>query len=129
MEVTRPWGGVPGRKMPFYADVTTRSDSLDRLILFQLRFNCSTTRRDDCSRAHTGDASPDIRLRTDSEVIRGPAIIFIIRFSILFRSSTTFICIILQHTNNHCHPYIDSTTVLSDICILCTSQYKLASLW
>ena len=21
---------------------------------------------------------------------------------------------VLQHTNNHCHPYIDSTTVLSD---------------
>ena len=22
--------------------------------------------------------------------------------------------VVLQHTNNHCHPYIDSTTVLSD---------------
>ena len=22
---------------------------------------------------------------------------------------------VLKHTNNHCHPYIDSTTVLSDI--------------
>ena len=28
MEVSRPWGGVPGSKTPFYADVTTRSDAL-----------------------------------------------------------------------------------------------------
>ena len=74
MEVTRPRGDVPGRKTSFYADVTTRSDTLDRLILFQLRFNRSTTRRDDCSRAHTGDALTDIRPRTVSEVIRGRAI-------------------------------------------------------
>ena len=33
MEVTRPRGGVPGRKTPFYADVTTRSDTLDRLMI------------------------------------------------------------------------------------------------
>ena len=74
MEVTRPRGDVPGRKTPFYADVTTRSDTLDRLILFQLRFNRSTMWRDDCSRAHTGDASTDIRLRTVSKVIHGRAI-------------------------------------------------------
>ena len=29
MEVTRPRRGVPGRKTPFYADVTTRLDTLD----------------------------------------------------------------------------------------------------
>ena len=34
MEVTSPRGGIPGRKTPFYADVTTRSDTLDRLISF-----------------------------------------------------------------------------------------------
>ena len=74
MEVTRPRRDVPGRKTPFYADVTTRSDTLNRLILFQLRFNRSTTRGDDFSRAHTGDALTDIRPRTVSEVIRGRAI-------------------------------------------------------
>ena len=73
MEVTRPRRDVPGRKTPFYADVTTRSDTLARLILFQLRFNRSTTRRDDCPRAHTGDASTDIRPGTVSVVIRGRA--------------------------------------------------------
>ena len=72
MEVTRPRRDVPGRKTPFYADVTTRSDTLDRLILFQLRFNRSTTRRDDCSRAHTGDASTGNRPPTDSVVIPRP---------------------------------------------------------
>ena len=74
MKVTRPRGDVPGRKTPFYADVTTRSDTLDLLILFQLRFNRFTTRGGDCSRAHTGDALTDIRPRTVSEVIRGRAI-------------------------------------------------------
>ena len=47
---------------------------------------------------------------------------FFCRFLLLFRSSATF-PFVLQHTNNHHHSYIDSTTVLSDLIFssLCVS--------
>ena len=48
---------------------------------------------------------------------------FLVPFLLLFRSSATYFLFVLQHTNNHHNPYIDSTTVQSNIIsVLSTSR-------
>ena len=54
MDVSRPWGAVPGRKTPFYPDALHVSDTIFRLLLIQSPSNSSTLRSNDCARVHTG---------------------------------------------------------------------------
>ena len=65
LDVSGPWGAVPGRKTPFYPDVLHVSDTVFRLLLIQSPSNSSTSRSNDCARIHTGYASPNIRPTTD----------------------------------------------------------------
>ena len=54
MDVSRPWGAVPGRKTPFYPDTLHVFDTVFRLFLIQLPSNSSTSQSNDCARVHTG---------------------------------------------------------------------------
>ena len=65
LNVSRPWGAVPGRKTPFYPDALHVSDTVFRLLLIQSPSNSSTLRSNDCARVHTGYASPNIQPTTD----------------------------------------------------------------